>query len=216
MVSTAFNINGFLSQVANKGLVRTNKFQCWFNLPNGFNGGTGVLSSSVGSVNLSNLSPLQYARDFVAWCSSVTLPDIAIQTQELQRYSLGPVTNVARVPKFSPCQLSIIADANGDTRNFFESWMQLVGEYSFNSIGARNPAPSNYTPFSLGYPDDYVTQLYVSTFDDAGNEISRHCFDRAFPTVLGAVKLDWDMNNEILHFPVEFRFDYWYQVPTTP
>lgn len=204
---SGFNINQFLAQIATKGIVKTNRFQAYFMIPNGFNGATNITPN-----------PTQYARQFVCWCDSVTLPDITFDVMEYQRYGIGVASKVARPPKFSPCQLTIIADAKGDTRNFFESWLSLVGEYSFsssNNTNIRNPAPASYTPFCGGYPDDYVTQLYVSVYDDAGNEVTRHVFERAFPFALEASQMNWNSSQEALRFKVGFQFAYWYQQPIT-
>lgn len=209
---SGFNIAGFLSQVANKGVLRTNKFQCYFMVPQGFSGFTGILGSTVGAT-LTTVNPLQYAREFSAWCTAANLPDVSFDMMEYQRYSMGPGEKVVRAPKFGGCSVSVIADADGDTRNFFESWLSMVGDYGFVNNNNLNPAPSNYTPFSVGYQDDYVTQLYVSTYDDAGNEISRHCFDRAFPISLKPVHVSWEDTNTYMHFDVDFACAYWYQVP---
>jgi hypothetical protein len=204
---SGFNISGFLAQVQNKGLVKSNKFQCYFMMPQGF---LNYVSTGLGNDG-TNLQT--YAQGFSAWCSKAQLPHIRWEQMEgVQRYGLGPAEPVVRVPSFNPLQLTIIADAQGETRSVFEQWMALVGDYNFQNPVAQYPSPSGtYSPGSVGYPDDYITQFYVSTFDDAGNEVTRHIFDRAFPIELAPVQLSWEEASEVMTFEVTIKYSVWYQ-----
>jgi hypothetical protein len=204
---SGFNISAFLSSVASKGLAKSNKFQCYFMMPQGF---TSYVTAGLGN-DSTNIQ--QYARGFSAWCSKATLPHIRWEQMEgIQRYGLGPTEPAIGFPSFNPLQITIIADAQGETRAVFEQWMALVGDYNFQNPVALYPSPAGtYSPGVVGYPDDYITQFYVSTFDDAGNEITRHIFDRAFPVELAPVQLSWEEAAEVMTFDVTIKSAFWYQ-----
>jgi hypothetical protein len=204
---SGFNISAFLSSVASKGLVKPNKFQCYFMMPQGFLNYVNVGLGNDGT----NIQ--QYARGFSAWCSKAQLPHIRWeQLDGVQRYGIGPVEPIVRYPAFNPLQISVIADAEGETRSVFEQWLALVGDFNFQNPQAQYPSPTGtYTPGVVGYPDDYITQFYVSSFDDAGNEVTRHIFDRAFPVELAPVQLSWEEAVEVMTFDVTIKFATWYQ-----
>jgi hypothetical protein len=134
------------------------------------------------------------------------------QMEGVQRYGIGPIEPIVRYPSFIPLQISVIADAEGETRSVFEQWLALVGDFNFQNPQAQYPSPTGtYTPGVVGYPDDYITQFYVSSFDDAGNEVTRHIFDRAFPVELAPVQLSWEEAVEVMTFDVAIKFATWYQ-----
>ena len=83
-------------------------------------------------------------------------------------------------------------------RRAFEDW-----HYQLNAE-VENVRNSAMVPIR-----NYKTDVTVTQLSQDGRELRSYRMIGAFPTQLGDIQLNWDVNNTIEEFNVIFAFDYW-------
>jgi len=58
-------------------------------------------------------------------------------------------------------------------------------------------------------PTDYQVDLLVTQLDRNGAAIKSYTFRDAYPTAISPVQLDYDANNVIETFDIEWTYNYW-------
>jgi uncharacterized protein (UPF0371 family) len=58
-------------------------------------------------------------------------------------------------------------------------------------------------------PRDYQVDLLVHQLDRNGATVKTYRFVDAYPTSVGQIALDYETNNQIEMFDVEFTYNYW-------
>lgn len=126
-------------------------------------------------------------------CKAATLPASTVGNTEA--HYRGRAVNFAGDRVFQPWVITVYNDTTFSIRNAMEAW----------SNGAANFVGTN----GLTSPRDYQTDLSVYQLD-RNNEapIKQYTFVNAYPTLVGQVQLDYEMNNQIEMFDVEFTYDY--------
>lgn len=109
----------------------------------------------------------------------------------------GRKIKVAGDRVFPDWSVTVLNDEDFRVRSGLESWMNkmntMVG--NLNIIGGR--------------PDTYKVDSTVTQYSKTGKEIRKYKFIGMFPTLVGAIALDWDDTNRIQVFDVSFAYDYW-------
>lgn len=119
----------------------------------------------------------------------------ASQIQPIPVFYRGRETKVAGDRVFNNWNVTIINDADFAIRNFLESW----------SNGISNHVKTNGAITSSTYQTDFeVVQL-----DKNDNILKSYVFRNAWPINIGEIGLDFQNNNSIEEFQVEFSIDYW-------
>lgn len=201
-------MDAFVSAVGQRGVLRTNKHMAFFTLPLGLRGprGDAATSDSV-------------ARDINMWCDSASLPGVQFENTRVRRYGYGPNRTRPLAPAFQDVALTFIADAKGLNWYFFRNWFLSVGNFDSRNGVSDGVAPADatvlsgnnpYDTYEVGYEEDYITNLYVSAFDDAGNEIIRAVYQDAYPTALSDIQMDWGDDGKIAKFAVSFTYLDWF------
>ena len=132
-------------------------------------------------------------------CKSAQLPGSTIEnTQILYR---GRQVNFAGERSFAPWTISVYNDTTFAVRNAMEKW----------SDGVMNNAQTN----GRVNPRDYQVDLLVHQLDRNGATVKTYKFVDAYPTSIGPIQLDYDTNNQIEIFDVEFTYNYWTSDTTT-
>jgi hypothetical protein len=132
-------------------------------------------------------------------CKGAQLPASTIEnTQILYR---GRQVNFAGERSFAPWTVSIYNDTTFTIRNALERW----------SDGVMNNAQTN----GRVNPRDYQVDLLVHQLDRNGATVKTYKFVDAYPTAIGPIALDYDTNNAIEIFDVEFTYNYWTSDTTT-
>jgi hypothetical protein len=132
-------------------------------------------------------------------CKAAQLPASTIEnTQILYR---GRQVNFAGERSFAPWTVSIYNDTTFTIRNALERW----------SDGVMNNAQTN----GRVNPRDYQVDLLVHQLDRNGATVKTYKFVDAYPTAIGPIALDYDTNNAIEIFDVEFTYNYWTSDTTT-
>ena len=132
-------------------------------------------------------------------CKAAQLPASTIEnTQILYR---GRQVNFAGERSFAPWSVTIYNDTTFTIRNALERW----------SDGVMNNAQTN----GRVNPRDYQVDLLVHQLDRNGATVKTYKFVDAYPTAIGPIALDYDTNNAIEVFDVEFTYNYWTSDTTT-
>jgi hypothetical protein len=132
-------------------------------------------------------------------CKASSLP--ASTVENMQILYRGRQVNFAGERAFAPWSVSIYNDTTFSIRNAMEKW----------SDGIMNNAQTN----GRTNPRDYQVDLQVTQLDRNGAPVKTYKFHDAYPTTIGAITLDYDSNNQIEIFEVEFNYNYWTSATST-
>ena len=132
-------------------------------------------------------------------CKAAQLPASTIDnTQVMYR---GRPVNFAGERAFAPWTISVYNDTTFSVRNSLETW----------SNGILNHGQTN----GRTNPRDYQVDLLVHQLDRNGATVKTYKFVDAYPTSIGQIALDYETNNQIELFDVEFTYNYWTSDTTT-
>lgn len=126
-------------------------------------------------------------------CKSSTLP--ASTLEDITAQYRGRPVHFAGERTFQPWTISIYNDTNFLIRNVMEEWSGRILAYS-STLGTVNPAL-------------YQAQMSVHQLDRNDNIIKTYTFYDAYPTSVSQIQLDFEQNNQIETFDVEFTYNYY-------
>jgi len=125
-------------------------------------------------------------------CKAAQLPASTIET--LPVLYRGRPINFAGERTFQPWTISIYNDTTFGIRNALEQWQSGIQNYNTTN-GRVNPT-------------DYQVDLSVYQLDRNGATIKEYKFVDAFPTQISAIGLDYEQQNAIEQFDVEFTYNF--------
>lgn len=125
-------------------------------------------------------------------CKAATLPASTIET--LPVLYRGRPVNFAGERTFQPWTVTVYNDTTFGIRNALEQWQSGIQNYDTTN-GRVNPS-------------DYQVDMSVHQLDRNGGIIKTYKFVDAFPTVIGAIGLDYEQQNAIEQFDVEFQYNF--------
>jgi len=118
----------------------------------------------------------------------------------------GKPINVAGDRTFDTWETTIINDEDYSHRIAIEQWMDLISNHVLNTRDEKTfPSASGHRE---GEGADYKQTLKVTQHKKSGNEAWHYHFIGAFPTLLGAITLDWG-TQEIEEYTVTWTYDRW-------
>lgn len=125
-------------------------------------------------------------------CKAAQLPASTIENIPVL-YRGRPV-NFAGERTYQPWTVTIYNDTSFGIRNALEQWQSGVQNYD-TTEGRTNPT-------------DYQVDLTVEQLDRNGATIKTYKFFDAYPTNISAIALDYEQQNAIEQFDVEFTYNY--------
>ena len=125
-------------------------------------------------------------------CKAAQLPASTIET--LPVLYRGRPVNFAGERTFQPWTVSIYNDTSFGIRNALEQWQSGIQNYNTTN-GRVNPT-------------EYQVDLNVHQLDRNGAIIKSYKFVDAFPTTISAIGLDYEQQNAIEQFDVEFQYNF--------
>jgi hypothetical protein len=125
-------------------------------------------------------------------CKSAQLPASTIEN--IQVLYRGRPVNFAGERTFQPWTVAIYNDTTFGIRNALEQWQSGIQNYNTTN-GRTNPT-------------DYQVDLNVHQLDRNGAIVKSYKFVDAMPINVGAIQLDYDQQNAIEVFDVEFQYNY--------
>jgi hypothetical protein len=125
-------------------------------------------------------------------CKAAQLPGSTIENIPVL-YRGRPI-NFAGERTFQPWTISIYNDTTFGIRNSLEQWQSGIQNYN-STDGRVNPT-------------DYQVDLNVHQLDRNGASIKTYTFHDAYPTSISAIGLDFEQQNAIEQFDVEFTYNF--------
>ena len=125
-------------------------------------------------------------------CKAAQLPASTIET--LPVLYRGRPVNFAGERTFQPWTVTIYNDTTFGIRNAMEQWQSGIQNYNTTN-GRINPT-------------DYQVDLNVHQLDRNGAIIKSYKFVDAMPTAISAIGLDYEQQNAIEQFDVEFQYNF--------
>lgn len=125
-------------------------------------------------------------------CRAAQLP--ASTVDDITAFYRGRPVHFAGERTFAPWTVSIFNDNNFLIRNAMERWSDGVLNYdATNGIIA---------------PSDYQVDMSVHQLDRNDSIVKSYTFYDVYPTNIGAISLDFESNNQIELFDIEFVYNY--------
>ena len=132
-------------------------------------------------------------------CKAAQLPASTVDNMPV--YYRGRQVNFAGERTFAPWSVTVYNDTTFTIRNALEKW----------SDGVLNHAQTN----GRVNPRDYQVDLLVHQLDRNGATVKTYKFVDAYPTNITPIQVDYETNNQIETFDVEFTYNYWTSNTTT-
>lgn len=125
-------------------------------------------------------------------CKSSQLP--ASSVENIQVAYRGRPANFSGERTFAPWNISIYNSTNFNIRNALEQWQTGIQNH-----GATNGRTAH---------TEYQVDLAVIQLDRNGAPLKTYNLVNAYPTNIGEIELDYDNQNQLEIFPVQFVYDY--------
>jgi hypothetical protein len=132
-------------------------------------------------------------------CRSAQLPASTIEP--ITTLYRGRPVQFAGERTFAPWTVAIYNDTSFNIRNALESWQNGIQNYN-TTLGRVNP-------------NEYQVDLNVYQLDRGGAIIKSYRFVDAMPINIGPIQLDFDQQNQIEQFDVEFVYNFFTSNTTT-
>lgn len=179
-----FNIANFSSHISKLGTLQTNKFIVRLKSPLMF-------------------GPLTVNRVYEYRASSVRIPGVNLDTQNVFRYGIGPQQKFPTNVNFSDIDITFLDTADNALWKHFSDWMNGIFDYTGAAGGRR-------ATYGVEYKKYYETEVQIFVFDNDGNVSNVVVLKEAFPSSLNDVSMSWSENNKLYEFTTRFAFKEWY------
>lgn len=194
----AFNINEFSSQINKHGLAQNNLFLVRITPPPSFTGITDGGEDNSVELNLS--------RELQFFCRTVTLPELDVQTVDVQKQAFGAITRRPQSLAFPVLPTVFMVDSNFAVLKFFHRWMQKIVNY--DDSGGPISAVDGMLPFEMGYKSDYATTIEITVYSFASESITyQYKMTGAYPIQVGNITEAWEQAGEVMTLPIGFTYD---------
>ncbi len=134
-------------------------------------------------------------------CIDVTIPGYSLFTSQRKIY--GAATKVAYDTVSEDISLTILVSEDLREKTYFEKWKDtIVGDHGDPT---KNPNPQMW---DIGYYDDYVADVNIKMYSDAGKQTFSITAYSAYPATIGNLELSYDGGQELLTLPVTITYAY--------
>lgn len=192
----SFNINSFMSDIRNRGILKTNSFMV-------------------------NIVPPRILRDkwpstrnILIRCESAALPGVNFQMGELYRHGFGPQESSPHNIQFEPTNLTFLLDSQAEIYTFWYTWMNCIMNFN-RSKGINTVDEYGKYPYEMGYKEDYSTEIKILMYNEAADNILQTTLLKAYPMGINEVSLNWASQDEPakINIPISYR-DFFTQTST--
>jgi hypothetical protein len=125
-------------------------------------------------------------------CKAAQLPASTIE--DINVLYRGRPVHFAGERTFQPWSITVYTDTSFNIRNAIEQWQAGIQNYAATT-GRTNPR-------------DYQVDLNVHQLDRNGASVKIYKFTDAYPTNIGAIALDYEQQNQIETFDIEFTYNF--------
>jgi hypothetical protein len=201
----SFNVQTFQSNIDNRGLVQSNKYDITISLDNTeLSSALLKMPTNGGSIYMSDM-----CKDLSYRCIAAEIPTVEIRAASINRYGLGVVEQIPFTT--TPQQLSItfLCDRIGGVYNFWTSWLNYI--LSMNGLSTTNQTKTNQLTtngqfYTLEYKTNYSATIAIAVYDNGGNITNTHKYYGAFPIIARSSPIGWGTNNDLLKLNVSISF----------
>ena len=136
------------------------------------------------------ISDADQIRSLTLQCETTDIPGKSLVTSDVKVY--GPLFKVPYQVQYDTINFTFISSNDFSEKKIFDEWMNLI--------------VSNST-FNFRFPKDvgYMTNVYVTQFDDAGTKIYRVQLIDAFPIGISPMNVSW-ANDGFHRLTVQFTY----------
>lgn len=210
-----FNISGFRSSVEKNGVLRSNRFIAFFNLPKYLQDQKGQYGYEDGLISLR--------------CETAQLPGLNLTTIDQPRIGWGPTEGMPHNLAYSEITLTFLMDAQSKIHRLFYDWLNTIvnfqGSRGQSSLDKTWNVGSNQAyAYEVGYKDDYTTDVLISVYDNyasptelgegtpgyaseyGNNPVMNVRMFKAYPKSLPNIDLSWGANDELVRLSIPFSF----------
>ena len=132
-------------------------------------------------------------------CRAAELPEMTLSNIEVPYF--GRKIKVAGDRSFADWTVTVMNDEDFIVRSMFEAWSNAI-----------NRIIANVRDINLN-AEQYKTDVSVIQYGKDGTLLRGYTLVGAFPTTISAISLDWDTQNTVETFTVNFSYDYWIPTP---
>ena len=135
-----------------------------------------------------DLSKLQ----FLARATSLPASNLGL----IQIPYFGRKVKIAGDRTYDPWQVTIMNDEDFKIRGTMEAWNYTINSYAANLQTAANI-------------NQYKADAQIIQYGKGGNILRVYDFKGIFPETISNIDVDWNANDVIEEFQVQFQYDYW-------
>ena len=142
-------------------------------------------------------------------CESATLPGVnMLKDENIRRYGYGPVETVPYGVQYNMLRLSWILDRNSKIMQFFNEWHNsIVNSNSKGGADMLTKNSRNYSPYEVGYKDDYSSRkLTIFIYDNKNDTVIEYELFDVFPAFIEDINMSWSDQNNLIKYNVQFSF----------
>lgn len=189
-----FNLNGFMNDLKNRGVLRNHSFEVDIPLPKYLYGAYGT---DLG---------------ITVRCESAQMPGLTLaEAQAPPRYGYGPMEFHPYGIIHDNVSLTFVLDKRSHQYAFFYDWMGVIVNPD-NSKGLEaekrysQSGDLGWRAYEVGYKDNYAVDMTVTMFDETHEAVQSVTLYKAFPRALNAIDLSWENQDQLVKLTVPFTY----------
>ncbi len=157
---------------------------------------SGVAQTSHFEVQVTGPGASAIERNIMLRCDTVDIPGRTIASTEYRIY--GPLRKVGYGATYTDVSMSMLMSEDFRERSYFEQWHDKIintGAFGSGAGGKHNPS----------YYDEYVGTVTIRQFGSAGDLMSVHTLQEAYPLAIGPVQMSWS-NADLVKQQINFGY----------
>lgn len=206
-----FDVQRFHSTMANRGgFLDQSKFMVMIGVPRWCNSINNVTqaeqSADIDKRNYQSL--VRNVFDSLPFlCKSVTVPGVSVTPTNIRHYGYGTYDVRPGQITYETLPLTFYIDNDLTVVNFFTKWVQQVINFDIGSIDTRSVNGAFYN--EIQYKDNYVADIDIYIFDQAGGNFTTYRLVDAYPTSITGLDMSWNASNQLASLQVTFHYRAW-------
>ena len=153
----------------------------------------GVAKASHFQVKIHGID-LPTERDMIFRAETAELPGRTLSTNEHRIY--GPIRKIPYASTYTDTSITILCSRDLSEKVYFENWQNLIHNHQTDPGGGQ---------YNLGYYNDYIKSVVISTYDEQGMINSEHTFNEAYPVGIAPISLSWS-SDELIKLQITFAY----------
>ncbi len=135
--------------------------------------------------------------DFSFLCKGIQIPSNAIGITTVNY--MGRAVKLPGNRTYEDLTTTVINDEGYNFRNSIENWMSKLNSHAGNVRAASHVAKLT----------GYTGTMYLHTYTKTGNVDTGWVFNNIFPTSLDQIDVNWDPNDAVMEYTINWAYDYW-------